>query len=171
MYLSNRMQNDSTAKILIFLDSIGIPHRMQTVNAKTFVPGIDIENGVLLIDEEKMLYPGDLLHEAGHLAVRPADKRNETTNDVKLNNEMADGEELAAILWSYAALKKIGLNPEVVFHPNGYKGQSDWLIENFESGTYIALPLLEWMGLTADEKKAKEMGIEPFPNMIRWLRE
>lgn len=164
------MQKEFIQPMLEFLDSIGLPYRMDTVNENTFLPGLDIENGVLLIDEEKLLYPGDILHEAGHIAVRPAENRADTSGNAAVNNPQADGEEIVAILWSYAALKKIGLPENVVFHPDGYKGEADWHIDNFRSGTYIGLPLLEWMGMTASEKKAAALGTEPYPNMIRWLR-
>ena len=36
---------------------------------------------------------------------------------------------------------------------------------------YIGVPMLQWIGLTADEKRAKEMGIEPYPTMIKWVLE
>ena len=55
---------------------------------------------------------------------------------------------MAVLLWSYAAAKKIGLAPEVVFHEDGYKGEAIWLREQFESKNYIGLPLLQWLGLT-----------------------
>jgi hypothetical protein len=73
----------------------------------------------------------------------------------------AMGQEIATILWSYAALNAMKLPPEVIFHPNGYKGASDWHIENFTSGNYIGLPLLQWMGLANED----------FPAMQRWLRQ
>ncbi|HET6991808.1 MAG TPA: hypothetical protein VFJ43_10810 [Bacteroidia bacterium] len=152
--------------MLAFIEKIGIPTRMEKIDSETFVPGLKIENGVLFIDMEKMLYPGDLLHEAGHIAVTPGNTRATFGQDIT-----EAGEEIVTLLWSYAALKEIGIPEEIVFHPMGYKGQSDWLIENFRDANYIGLPLLEWMGLTASEKKAKELNIPPFPNMIRWLRE
>ncbi len=151
--------------ILTFLNGIGIKTRFQKIETKTFVPGLLIENGVLLIDREKLLYPGDLLHEAGHIAVVPSAERD-TLSDVT-----GDGNEIVAILWSYAAIKAIGLPEELVFHEEGYKGDSKWLIESFESENYIGLPLLEWMGFTADKQKAKLLGVPAFPHMLRWLRE
>jgi hypothetical protein len=151
--------------MLSFLEKIGIPVRMEKIEIKTFVPGITIEKGALLIDMEKLLYPGDVLHEAGHIAVTPTSER------AQLSVVTGDGEEISAILWSYAAAKEINIPEEIIFHPDGYKGESNWLIENFKNGNYIGLPLLEWMGLTAGKKKAEQLNISPFPNMIRWLRE
>jgi hypothetical protein len=150
--------------ILNFFREIGIPARMEKIDSKTFVPGLIIRNGELIIDKEKMLYPGDMLHEAGHIAVTPEAKRS------ALSEVSGDGEEIAAILWSFAAAKKIGVPLEILFHADGYKGDSDWLIENFQNKKYIGLPLLEWMGFTASEKKAAELNVPPFPHMIQWLR-
>lgn len=151
--------------MLSFLEEIGIRTRKEKIEIKTFVPGLTIQNGVLLIDEEKMLYPGDILHEAGHIAVTPAANRS------SLTDVTGDGEEIAAILWSFAASKKMGVPLEITFHPDGYKGDSDWLIDLFTNKNYLGLPLLEWMGFTAAEKKAAELGVAPFPHMLRWLRE
>jgi hypothetical protein len=64
----------------------------------------------------------------------------------------------------------MGLAPEVVFHPAGYKGSSEKLIEIYRDG-FVGVPLLQWMGLTLDRKRAAEASVAPFPQMIRWLRE
>jgi Aspartyl/Asparaginyl beta-hydroxylase len=149
-----------TAQICHFLDSIGIPCRFESLPGDTFLPGISIENGALKIDTDRLKYPGDLLHEAGHIAVTPAAERPNMGGNVGEDDPQAMGQEIATILWSYAALNAIKLPPEVVFHPNGYKGASDWHIKNFTSGNYIGLPLLQWMGLAN----------ENFPVMQRWLR-
>jgi hypothetical protein len=31
------------------------------------------------------------------------------------------------------------------------------------------VPMLQWIGLTADEKGAKETGVRPYPDMMKWL--
>jgi hypothetical protein len=58
-------------------------------------------------------------------------------------------------LWSYAVLKHIGIPEEVVFHPNGYKNDSQWLIDNFSNGVYISLPFLEWIGIALGKERAE----------------
>ncbi|MCI1187939.1 hypothetical protein MON38_10955 [Hymenobacter sp. DH14] len=148
-----------------FLAEIGIPTQESELTADTFLPGILIENGGLLIDPAKLLYPGDLLHEAGHLAVTPADERARLAGNVmagKPEQHGTDGEEIAAMLWSYAASEVIGVPPEIVFHPAGYRGSSHWMLNNFSQKIFPGLPLLVWMGLTTNED---------FPRMKRWLRE
>lgn len=152
-----------------FLHGIGIETEPATLGDDTFLPGIAIDEGRIKYEPDKILSPGDLLHEAGHIAVS---QRPETlTGKAGDGDPNALGDEIAAILWSYAAAKAIGLDPASVFHDQGYKGKSDWHLSNFNNGNYIGLPLLEWMGLAASPGKAQVMGTLPFPHMIRWTRE
>ena len=50
---------------------------------------------------------------------------------------------------------------EVVQGEAGYKGESQWLIEELNAKNYIGLPLLTWMDLCT---------AEDFPVMKRWVR-
>ena len=80
-------------------------------------------------------------------------------------------EEMMAIAWSYAASVHLHLEPDVVFHPAGYRGGSQALIDNFTQGRTIGVPMLQWVGLTTEPKHAAARGVEPYPHMVRWLRE
>lgn len=153
---------DYLDRMLEFLTSIGLPVRETSFDQPSFLPGLLIEKGELLLDRTRLLYPGDVLHEAGHIAVTVAAERPLLGADVIENNPQKDGEELAVLLWTYAACCHLDIPPVVVFHPDGYKGQSEWLIDTFTSGQYMGLPLLVWMGMTTTEG---------FPAMTRWLRE
>lgn len=159
-----------TKKIITFLEQIGIETEFGEILEETFLPGIKIASGRLIIDPLRLKYPGDLLHEAGHIAVVPASER-ETLNGNIEPDSPSQSLEMGALLWSYAALRHLCLDPAVVFHESGYKGQSTWLIEQFEAGTYIGLPLIQWMGLAYDEQKAARMNVSAFPHMIKWTRE
>jgi hypothetical protein len=145
-----------------FLTEIGIETRETELTEDTFLPGLLIDHGQLLIDPARLLYPGDVLHEAGHIAVTAAAERPHLHGNITENNPEKEGEELAAMLWSYAACQELGLPAEVVFHPYGYKGQNDWILDTYRQGTYVGLPLLVWMGLTT---------ADTFPRLTRWLRE
>jgi len=72
MLLMNELQ-----QIVTFLRATGISvEPVAHLEGVTFVPGIRIASGArLLVNEESLLWPGDLLHEAGHLAVVPAEQR------------------------------------------------------------------------------------------------
>ncbi|WP_018621177.1 hypothetical protein [Spirosoma luteum] len=152
-------------QIYAFLAEIGIPVSETTLSQSTFVPGILIDQGRLLVDPAKLLYPGNLLHEAGHIAVTLPAERWSLYEDVTLGRPDKQGDELAVILWTYAACQQIGIPAAVVFHPAGYKGDSEWLLGLFAQETYVGLPLLVWMGMTLDQTVAGG-----FPQMTSWLR-
>jgi hypothetical protein len=160
-------QHATTARIAGFLEAIGLTVRCAEFPDGTFLPGLQSEQGTLVVFESKLLYPGDLLLEAGHFAVLPADQRGAQGPDA--GAEL--GNEIAAISWSYAAAVHIGLDPAVVFHAHGYRGASQAYLDNFSEGRYVGVPLLQWMGLTADEQHAPALGVKPYPHMLRWLRE
>lgn len=166
----NALQQPETLKILAFLEEIGISVAEAELPGPTFLPGLSLGPNCIRVDYSRLLYPGDLLHEAGHLAVATPEDREKAGTPGMQPGWPSDGEEIGAILWSYAALTCIGIAPEVVFHPNGYKKDSEWLIKSFREKSYIGLPFLEWIGLTLSEQKAKEQGRKAFPVMQKWLR-
>lgn len=78
--------------------------------------------------------------------------------------------EGSIIAWSYAAVLDLGLDASIVFH-EGYRVDHEALRSNFEVGAYIGLSRLQDAGLTVVGPKAAELGLQPFPHMIKWLRE
>jgi hypothetical protein len=158
------------AAIIDFLKLAGIEIILQPIDHPGFLPGLQLINGKLVIDNEKLLYPGDILHEAGHLATMPPGIR-ETMNDTLLNDDLNQGGEMMALAWSYAACVYLDMDPHIVFHQAGYKGESENIIKNFTEGRFLGLPLLQWVGMAYDEQRAKELNFSPYPNMVRWLRE
>lgn len=170
-WLGGMIRHSSEIEAIVsFLQKIGIQVASEKLEEDTFLPGLLIRNGGIVYDPEKLKYPGDMLHEAGHIAV--AEETEQLTGNVaKGDNRVEMGLEIGAILWSYAASKAIGLPEDTVFHPHGYRGQSEWYIENFRQGNYIGLPLLEWMGMTCGPEKAAAKGVAPFPEMQHWRRQ
>ena len=155
--MPDRFSNPLTKQIVEFLTAIGIPVSAADLPVPAFLPGIRIEQGTLLIDEARLEWPGDLLHEAGHLAMVPSGRRN----SLEAYAGQDGGEEMGAIAWSWAALLHLGLPPEVLFHSGGYRGGSQSFIENFREGRYIGVPFLRWIGLAAED----------YPKMAKWLRD
>lgn len=152
--------------ICAFLQDIGIALRIETVNGEMFLPGIDVHQGAVRIDPARDAYPGDLLHEAGHLAVIEAERRAESSAF-----DADPAEEMTAIAWSVAAARACGVPLEVLFHPAGYRGGSEALIAVFDQpGMGPGVPLLSAWGMSAEPSRAAEWGREPFPAMTRWLR-
>lgn len=154
-----------------FLRSIGIPVIVGSTEGDDFLPGLSIEEGKIIIDETKLKYPGDILHEAGHIAVVPAAERIGLNAAGIAQRENREAEEMMAIAWSYAACIHLKTDPHFVFHAGGYKGGGSHLAENFSNKRYIGLPMLQWVGMTVDEKNAAIKNIEPYPAMIKWLRD
>ncbi|MCA9568197.1 MAG: hypothetical protein KC656_10155 [Myxococcales bacterium] len=150
-------------EILAFFDRIGLPYRTAEVTAG-FLPGLMTDRGCLLVDAARLTHPGDALHEAGHIAVAPADQRASLTGDVFACGQDT-GDEMAAIAWSWAALQAIGGAPEALFHADGYKGSSEAYIQAFTSGGGFGYPLLAWYGMTAMPGQP-----DGFPAMGRWMR-
>jgi len=145
--------------MVAFLREIGLAVRFGPVSAKTVNPGLTIERGVLVIDESRLRYPGDLLHEAGHLAILTPEARSAAGGNVGRG-----GEELAAIAWSYAATLHLAIDPSVVFHPGGYRGGGAAIVEGYASGSTMGVPLLEWF-----EMCDRRGGDKAFPQMRHWL--
>jgi hypothetical protein len=144
-------------RMVAFLEGIGLSVRAGAISERSFLPGVTIEGGVLVFDEKRLLYPGDLLHEAGHLAVLTPDARSQVNADAGPDA----GFEMGAIAWSYAVALHLEIDPAIVFHEAGYRGQSAAILENFAAARYIGVPILEWVGLTT---------VQTYPIMRRWLR-
>ena len=156
-----------TDLIAEFLASVGIPVVLGPVTGATALPGITIADGGLVLDTAAAYYDGDLLHEAGHLALLPPSRR--ATVAGILDAEVGAGYEVGAICWSVAAARHLGFELEVIFHGDGYRGDSDWFTETYGSGAAPGLPLLQWAGLTWAPGHEPD-GEEPFPKMRQWVR-
>ena len=169
--MNNYKDQQYLEPILQFLEKVNIPYKLKSVNAKMFLPGILIKKGTIIIDKEKLKFPGDVLHEAGHIALAPADVRSKLNSpiDTQLDFDAAT-HEMMTLAWSYAAAIDSGTPFDVLFHPEGYKGQNDSISWGFQSGQYIGLPMLQWFGMTYDANNAAKNNVKPFPHMIQWLR-
>lgn len=148
--------NKMIIKITDFLTTIGLDVDFASVPENTFLAGLLIKEGSLIIDVDQLVYPGDILHEAGHLACMPPDIRK-TMNENLESGDLHIGGEMMAIAWSYAACLYLDIDPAAVFHEDGYQGGSQNILENFSAGRYFGVPLLQWCGMTDD-----------FPNMRSW---
>jgi hypothetical protein len=159
--------NADFQKALTFLHSIGIATAFCSLPAeRCFLPGLLIEAGRILIDEEKLLCAGDVLHEAGHLAVVPATERAMLDGPAIGGRKEAPAEEMMAIAWSYAACVHLQIDPAFVFHDQGYKGGGAELAQNFKEGRTFGVPLLIWLGMTGTSGDGGG-----YPLMTKWLRD
>jgi hypothetical protein len=159
-----------TARIVDFLCGIGIEVIESELGGDTFLPGLRLDAGRLLMDPERLTYPGDLLHEGGHVAVAPAWARPSLTGSVDVPGLDMDLLEKAVVPWSYAAALAIGIAPAVVFHEGGYRGKSEGLLRTFAVGVYPGANLLIQAGMCLSPSEAAATGAQPYPHMLRWLR-
>jgi hypothetical protein len=142
-------RQDVIERIVEFVRGIGLEVAIEDIPHETFMPGLTVHHGTLVVDPVRLAAPGDLLHVVGKRAA----------------------EEMMAIAWSYAAAVHLQLDPAVVFHDAGYRGGAQALLDNFMHGRFIAVPTLQWIGMTADEKRAPELGVPPYPHMLKWLND
>lgn len=145
---------------LTFIQDAGIPVAFDTVT-DGFLPGFSIKEGVLVIDRSSVQFPGDILHEAGHIAVVPAAERHSLDAVAIQNRKDRDAEEMMVIAWTYAACIYLKIDPFFVFHDDGYKNGGREIAENFMQGRYFGVPMLEWTGMC-------QRGA--YPTMHHWLR-
>ena len=156
-------------KITDFIQNIGIPIGYRQISEQSFLPGLMIEHGTLWIDKNQLKYIGDSLHEAGHIALMTPEQRKNLTGALEGQND-AEATEMAVIAWTYAACLEIGIDPAVVFHPDGYKGGSESILENFGNGQYFGVPILEWYGMTERINNTQQNNTKSYPKMLRWMR-
>jgi hypothetical protein len=159
-------QDPVAIRIAAFLDGIGIPVIVESIGEETLLPAMTVRNGALVVDPDRLEWPGDMLHEAGHIAVTDPALR---TTLCAISSD--PGEEMAAMAWSYAAALKLGIDVSVVFHEAGYRGGGAELADSFTRGSIMGVPMLDWFGMTAEPRRAKARGMVPFPHMHRWLRQ
>lgn len=163
--------SSSFKKVINFLNEIGITVRFKTLDYKTFLPGISIEKGELVIDDEKMLYPGDILHEAGHIAVVPAIDRDNLNEHNIENRAHREAEEMMTIAWSYAVCVHLKIDATFVFHNDGYKNGGSHIAESFTQGHYFGVPMLQWTGMALERANEENPELPIYPKMIKWLRD
>lgn len=155
------------SRITIFINDIGINCEEGIVDQHTFLPGVDIVNGEIIYDSVMMDSYGDLLHEAGHIAVLKKDLRAVVTSPDVWGDLGEENAEVSAIAWSWAAAEYLNIPPEVVFHNEGYRGGADSIIDRFRNHDYVGVNLLEDMGMT---RETSPLSDQAFPNMRHWLR-
>jgi hypothetical protein len=157
-------------KCITFLNEIGIQTLFRNIGQDSFLPGFLIENGTIIIDKDMLQHPGDILHEAGHIAVVSSVDRARLTEKAIIKRKNREAEEVMAIAWSYAACIHLMIDPTFVFHKDGYRGGSDCIIDSCSKNEYMGMFMLQSIGMTTDGKQTVCDDM-PYPYMSKWLRE
>ena len=158
-------------RIVSFLTDIGIQVQEEAFAADAFLPGVRIVDGGLRFDRATLRWPGDLLHEAGHIAVVPATWRASLNDALQGQVELPHAGEVEATAWAFAAITHLALDPSVLFHEGGYGGKSAGLILTYSLGIYPGCFGLAQAGMTLIGEDALRAGLPAYPHMIRWRRE
>jgi len=159
-----------TQLIINFLTEIGIVINEESISENSFLPGVRVMRGELLVDVTKLQWPGDLLHEAGHIAVTPRSLRATLSDALDEEQLQAHAGEVEATAWAYAAIVHLGLDPSILFHDGGYHGKSAALIMTYSLGVYPGSHGLASAGMTLIGSDAVSAEIPAYPNMLKWLR-
>ncbi|MBL7804276.1 MAG: hypothetical protein JNL02_11110 [Saprospiraceae bacterium] len=158
-------REEAIKRICDFLTQIGIPFQKAPIEGRSFLPGLKIDQGSLTIDVDKLEYPGDILHEAGHIALFDPLKRPFLNQEMLDTQPSEQSEEIGVQLWSYFAAEACGVPAEMVFHDGGYHTQNKWIIDNFRKRIFVGMPLLVWMRIADPVPKGE------YPVIRNWLRQ
>jgi hypothetical protein len=175
------------ARACEFLTALGFAVREEP-QVSGFLEGVAIRNGDLVVRAAEDEIAGELLHEAGHLAVLPTRFRHLASGDLSQVNELMhdwmmreghlvhpDDPQIRSILqcgeceasaWSYAAALAIGIDTRVPFY-RGYEGDGLIVHDQIASGRYFGVHGLAAGGMT---ELPKPWSAQPFPAMKRWLQ-
>lgn len=82
--------------IMAFLAEIGIAVEFGPLEDETFLPGLAIQGCVIRVDREHLLSPGDILHEAGHIALTAPEDRAAQGGNVNSD----PGIEMGVLAWT-----------------------------------------------------------------------
>lgn len=145
-------------RVITFIRSLGIDVYQRPMTRETLVPGIDIQDGALVVEAERLCKPADLLHEAGHIALTDPAKRARLGGTIG----SSAAEEITCIAWTWAAAMHLEIDPAEVFHTEVISGNGPTLLENFSNGHYVGVPMLQLWGLATQSE---------YPRMRRWTRE
>lgn len=186
-------KRDDIDSILNFLEEIGIEYKIDNGIQGSFAENINIKNGVVHFDYNKVLVV-DLLHESGHLALvlkeyRPLlsgwldkglkeysamiDKLHHS--DPRLDILMCcDDNQVTA--WAWAVGCKLGLNPDDVITSESYGGEGDSVrfklsISGQSPMPYIGVSALHHAGFTKKysySAKLNQPKISFYPFMNYW---
>lgn len=160
-HMKDTTQNDFE-KCIAFLNNIGIKTSFRALDDSSFLPGLEIENGNIIIDTNLLQHPGDVLHEAGHIAVVSQKDRTHLTANALINRKNREAEEVMAIAWSFAACMHLDIDPTYVFHETGYRGGSNDIIDSCNKNEYVGTLMLQSLGMGSKDSDIHQM--------IRWLR-
>ncbi|MEP9356377.1 hypothetical protein ABLE93_22740 [Xanthobacter sp. KR7-65] len=173
-----------------FLQSIGIAVTIDPVAAKGgFLPGLRVRGATITVAAADHDLAGDMMHEAGHIAVTPSlfrDQLDGNTNAVlpamfawldahpaafgypenPVARAIMQSLETEAIAWSYAAALAADIDSRLPFL-KGFGGGGLDIHHQVEHGQHLGIHGLAHGGMT---ELPWRHSVTPFPKMKRWMQ-
>ncbi|MGY3581777.1 hypothetical protein ACVIGB_000152 [Bradyrhizobium sp. USDA 4341] len=173
-------------KAASFLEAIGISVRIEQ-GARGFLNQLRIEGSGLVVENNDSEIVGDMLHEAGHIAVIPSLFRGQLTADVDdvapimaqyvkdnpncmawpedpIARAIMQSGEQEAIAWSYAAAHHIGIDTRLPF-AQGFDGNGQEIHDMLAIGCHLGIHGLFHAGMTQLPRQ-----VHGYPKMKRWMQ-
>lgn len=177
---ASQIQDVEIEKSCLFLSRIGIQLSFTCETPASFVPGVWINNEQIYCNCEQLRCVGDLLHEAGHLAVTPQEMRArwlpggfdfhgiedlspllKDGTENPLSHRLINGDEQAAITWSYAAAIEIGIDVYDMHLDTDFDGEWEPTVLSLQLKCHAGVNNLQRIKMTTKQI---------FPKMLRWLQ-
>ena len=172
----------SKNKVINFLNSIGIPTIKGYVPIMSFLPGILIKQGTLIYNGKATL--GDMLHEAGHLAIVPGKYRkfmsgkldrsikriyrmakasDELDNpDAPIARQLMQASESEATAWAWAVGKFLNIAEEEIILDNTYEGKGANERAKLSANCHFGINGLRASGMVES--------VKTYPKLTRWVQ-
>lgn len=167
-------------RVATWLNSIGLVTKPGKRSDQSFMRGIWFDCGCIVYDPDEA-HPGDLLHEAGHLAIVPARFRHFVKGEIEESlashyddylKSTVDCEDATlqaiiqsgdaeAIAWSYAASLACCVDPWLCF-VNGFDGEAESVFQAIKLGCHPGINGLRASGMLTS--------VRDFPHLVRWLQ-
>lgn len=179
-----------TARVIEFVRDIGLEVEA-CPQASGFLPHVRIVRGGLHVVPAQV-FPGDILHEAGHLAVIPSRFRPLAQDDLEgvfeamgrhlqdnpdglgcwpedtLCRAILQSGEAEATAWQYAAARHIGLPDALLFPPGSFDGGAEDVLGALTQGRHLGINGLRAAHWTRTSLRAPG-ALPVYPELAFWL--
>lgn len=183
-----------TQRVIEFLRSIGLTVEVSDEAAappESFLPGVMVRNGGLVVYPGA--FPGDLLHEAGHLCTLCSPFREladgnlskafaEITRYMRANPEgllkwpedpvsraAMQCSDPEATAWQYAAAQHIGLPDKWLFPKGSYAGNAATTLMALKTNSYMGINGLQAAGWTYARRNPSRPEQLVYPKLAFWM--
>jgi hypothetical protein len=182
------MNTDYLLKAVAFLREIGLTVT-EDPTAKSFMRKVAIDKGTLRYRPDAPV--GDLLHEAGHLAIIPTRFRSymdgnitigikrmfdelgqeNTPPDSPIYHACLQSSDTEATAWAWAVGVHLGIPEELVIEDNQYGRTGATIRACLAARAYLGINGLTWAGYCASNAPyAKVSGKPLYPQLAFWLQ-